>query len=75
MRDYAGRAVDGLNLEERLELAGKWIALELYSPSTLPLRIIAAVGDSARACIEALKAKNLDPAKFEYLPMRSPYPN
>lgn len=73
MADFVGRPADGLNLEERLEIAGKWIAMELYSPSTLPLRIIAAVGDSPRECMAALKARNLDPAKFEYLPMRAPY--
>ena len=73
MMDFVGRPVDGLDLDERIRLAGKWIAMELYTPATLPLRVISAIGDSARACIADLRARGLDPAKFEILPLRSPY--
>ncbi len=73
MTDFVGRAIDGLSLEERLEIAGRWVAMELYTPATLPLRQIAAIGDSAKACIASLQARGLDPKRFEYLPMRAPY--
>ena len=33
-----GRAPERLTLEERLALTGKFIALEVYTPETLPLR-------------------------------------
>ena len=41
-----GRAPERLNLDERLALTGKYIALEIYTPEALPLRRIEAIGDS-----------------------------
>jgi len=37
-----GHAPEDLNLQERKALTGKMIALEIYSPETLPLRRIEA---------------------------------
>src|ERR1017187_10627202 len=45
-RQALGRNPDRLTLVERTALAGKMIALEVYSPATLPLRRIEAIGDS-----------------------------
>ena len=61
-----GRVPDQLSLTERRELAGTWIAIEVYSPITLPLRRIAASGDSVAVCLQQLKNQGLDPAHFEF---------
>ena len=61
-----GRAPDQLTIAERAELAGKYVALEIYTPETLPLRRIEAVGDSIEECIRMLKARKLDPIRFQY---------
>ena len=64
-----GRAPEQLSLEQRAALAGKFIALEIYSPQTLPLRLIRAIGDSAEDCIRQLSASGLNPRNFEFLPL------
>ena len=69
----AGLSPDELSLEQRLEFAGKWVAIELYNPTTLPLRLIAAVGDSAAECAATLARDGRDPARFEYMPLKAPY--
>ncbi len=61
-----GRSPDTLSIQERSELAGQWIAIEIYSPATLPLRLISAIGDSPAACAATLQSKGLDPVKFEF---------
>lgn len=61
-----GRSPDDLSLEERARFAGKYIAIELYSPATIPLRRIEAVGNSVADCVRMLKSRGLDPTNFEY---------
>lgn len=61
-----GRSPDDLTIQERHELAGQWIALEMYSPATLPLRLIAAIGRSPADCAAQLRAQGLDPSRFEF---------
>jgi len=61
-----GRAPERLTPEEQQALAGKFIALEIYSPATLPLRRIEALGDSVEECIKQLAARGLDPKQFEF---------
>ena len=68
-----GRCPDQLTLDERFELAGKYIAMEIYTPATLPLRRIEAIGDSIAACVRMLKGRGLDPAHFEYTRLPPPY--
>jgi len=68
-----GRAPEELTLEERLRLTGKFIALELYSPATLPFRRIEAIGDSVAECIRTLRSRGLDPENFEYTRLAPPY--
>jgi hypothetical protein len=68
-----GRSPDRLTLEERTRLAGKFIALEIYTPETLPLRRIEAIGDSAGECIRMLKSRGLDPLRFEYTRLTPPF--
>jgi hypothetical protein len=72
-KDLIGKSVDGLKLSDRWALTGRWIAVELYSPERLPLRLIQAVGADARSCIEQLKQRGLDPSLFEYQPLDPPY--
>jgi hypothetical protein len=68
-----GRAPEVLTLEERLALAGKFVALEIYSPETLPLRRIEAIGDLVPECIRQLVERGLDPARFEFSRLGPPY--
>jgi hypothetical protein len=68
-----GRSPDRLTLEEQFRLAGKCIALEIYSPETLPFRLIEAIGDSIADCVRALVAKGRDPKQFEYRLLPLPY--
>jgi len=65
-----GRSPERLSLKESLALAGKWMALEIYTPATLPLRRIQALGDSAEECVRQLVEQGLDPRRFEYLLVR-----
>ena len=68
-----GRNPDRLTLAERLALAGKYIALEIYSPEALPLRRIEAIGDSLADCWRNLQARGLDPRHFEFTRLARPY--
>jgi hypothetical protein len=60
-------------LDERLELAGKYVALEVYTPEALPLRRIEAIGDSLEECLRMLQSRGLDPRKFEFTRLAPPY--
>ena len=64
-----GESPDRLTLSERRAYAGRWIALELYTPETLPLRRIEAIAPSGLACAQALRERGLDPARYEYVPI------
>jgi hypothetical protein len=64
-----GRAPERLSIEERGALAGKWIALEVYTPATLPLKRIEAIGVSVVDCVAQLQERGLDPREFEFTMM------
>ena len=68
-----GHSPDELTLPERLALTGKTIALEIYSPATLPLRRIEAIGDSVAECAAQLHARGLDASLFEFTRLVPPY--
>ena len=68
-----GRSPEELNLQERIALARSWIALEVYSPKTIPLRRIEAVGDTVEECISLLRKRGLEPGKFEFSRLKPPY--
>ena len=68
-----GRSPDRLTLEERLEFAGKFIALEIYTPEATPLRRIEAIAGSLEECVRMLQKRGLDPALFEYSRLPNPY--
>ncbi|MBM3810664.1 MAG: hypothetical protein FJW20_03400 [Acidimicrobiia bacterium] len=70
---FIGREPERLDLEERKQVAGSWIALELYSPATLPLRRIEAIAESPAGCIQQLNSRGLDARRFEFTLLSSPY--
>lgn len=68
-----GHAPEDLSLEDRFALAGKTIALEIYSPATTPLRRIEAIGNSVAECVSQLRGRGLDPMQFEFTRLAPPY--
>ncbi len=68
-----GRNPDRLSIEERLALAGKFAAFEIYNPKDLPLRRIEAIGDSVADCVRMLEARGLDPTRFEFTILKPAY--
>ena len=73
LEQVIGRPPERLTIDERQALTGKWYAMEVYSPDTLPLRRIEAIGDSIDDCVRQLKARGLDPRKFEFQPVMPAY--
>ena len=72
-RQALGRNPDRLTLNERTALAGKMIALEIYTPEALPLRRIEAIGDTTEACVRMLQERRLDPRRYEITRLPPPY--
>lgn len=70
MSSFLGQSPESLNLRDRRRLAGHWIAFELYTPKTLPERVIEAVGQSPAECVAMLRSRGLDPRQFEMVPYR-----
>lgn len=68
-----GRSPDRLTLDERISLAGKYIALEIYTPENLAYRRIEAIGDSLADCAAMLKSRGLNPGEFEFTRLAPPY--
>lgn len=68
-----GRAPERLNLDERIALVGKYIALEVYTPESLPFRRIEAIGDSLEECVRMLQSRGLAPSLFEFSRLAPPY--
>jgi hypothetical protein len=68
-----GRAPEKLTLAERIALTGKYVAFEFYTPETLPFRRIEAIGDSVGECVRTLKARGLDPRRFEFDRLSPPF--
>ncbi len=72
-RRVLGRSPERLTLEERFALAGKYAALEIYTPEATPLRRIEAIGDTVEDCIRELEQRKLNPLAFEYVRLTPPY--
>ncbi len=62
-----GRAPARLSSAELACLSGRWVALEIYTPETVPLKRIASIGASAADCMTALASSGHDPRQFEYM--------
>jgi hypothetical protein len=69
-----GRAPERLSAAEWHEVRNLWAAFEIYSPETTPLRRIEALGRSVAECVSSLAERDLDPRKYEYIPLRGPFP-
>ena len=69
----AGRYPEQLSIAELTALEGRVVALEIYTPETLPLRRIEAIGETAEECMAQLAARGLDPRRFEYTVLKAPY--
>ncbi len=72
-RRVIGRSPERLTLDEGFALAGKYIALEIYTPEAIPLRRIEAIGDSAEECLQQLRSRGLDPRRYEFDRLTPPY--
>jgi hypothetical protein len=72
-RPLIGRSPERLSLKECVAFAGTYVAFEIYTPAATPLRVIEAAGDSVAKCFQQLKARALDPARFEILRIVRPY--
>jgi hypothetical protein len=70
---YIGRPLENLSLADRWKLSGKWVALEIYTPDTTPIRTIQALGDSAKDCVDQLSQRGLNPTAYEFFPLSQPY--
>jgi hypothetical protein len=68
-----GRTPDRLTLKERYALAGKYIALQVYTPEEAPLRRIEAIATTVEECIRQLATRGLDPLRFEFSRLQPPY--
>jgi len=68
-----GQSPDRLNPQTRLELAGKYVALEIYTPDNLALRRIEAIGETIEECMRMLKSRGLDPKDFEFTRLAPPW--
>jgi hypothetical protein len=68
-----GRSPEQLSLAELTALEGRVVAVEIYTPETLPLRRIEAIGESAEDCAAQLAARGLDPRRFEFVVLKAPY--
>ena len=68
-----GRLIDSLSILERRQAAGQFAALEIYTPQTLPVRRIEAIGGSAQECVRQLAGRGLDPSHFEFVLIRPAY--
>ncbi len=73
MDNVIGRPPESLTLKESLALAGKFIALEIYSPATTPLRVIAAIGEEPEHCVADLAARGADPRRYEITRLKPPF--
>jgi hypothetical protein len=72
-RKLIGLYPERLSLEQATALAGYVVALEVYTPETVPVRRIEGIGETAEECMAALAARGLDPRRFEYVMLKAPY--
>ncbi|HEY1204834.1 MAG: hypothetical protein ABSH46_15635 [Bryobacteraceae bacterium] len=72
-RKIVGSYPERLSVEQLRALAGYVVALELYTPETVPVRRIEAIGETADECMAGLAGRGLDPRRFEYIMLKAPY--
>ena len=67
LQSYLGKSPDDLNLVDRRRLAGKWFAMQRYTPENLALRRIEALGASPAECIRQLRSAGKELERFEFI--------
>jgi hypothetical protein len=72
-RKVVGLCPERLSVEQLRALAGYLVALERYTPETVPLRRIEAIGETAEDCVADLAGRGIDPRHFEYIMLKAPY--
>ncbi len=73
MTSVIGLSPDRLPPEARIQLAGKYVAFEIYNPENLALRRIEAIGATLDECVRMLQSRGLDPKAFEFTRMSPPW--
>ena len=84
MRSLVGKAVDELNLTERLAHANEWMAFLIYEPPSkvtrdgveyvdVRERRIEAAGKNLDECISQHRSLGVDPVEYEFTPLKPPY--
>ncbi len=73
LEKFIGRSIERLTLSEREALIGKFVALEVYTPQTLPLQRVEALGDTIQDCVATLQGRELDPLHFEFVRLGPSY--
>ena len=79
-----GKSPEDLNLAERGELAGMYIATELYTPTVMgeiggkpevlvKMKKIEAIAPTVEECIRQLKAAGVDPVGYEFTRLKPPF--
>ena len=72
-RKVVGSYPERLSVKQLRGLAGYVVALELYTPETVPVRRIEAIGETAEECMAELDGRGLEPRQFEYSTLKAPY--
>jgi hypothetical protein len=70
---FVGREPERLSIQERQALAGKWYALDVYTPQTIPLKRIEALGDSVEECARQLQLRGRNILQYEYTLLAPPF--
>lgn len=73
LSDLVGKAPDQLDLPTREAVAGKYVAMRVYTPQNLALQRIEAAGESVRECVAQLKERGLDPLEYEFSQLNWPF--
>ncbi len=72
-RTVVGLSPERLSIKQLTALAGYVVALEVYTPETVPVRRIEAIGETAEECMAELAQRGLDLRHFEYVLLKAPY--
>lgn len=68
-----GREPERLSLSEAIALAGQFVAIEVYTPESRPLRRIEAVAETPEDCIRELVSRGLDLRRYEITRFKPPF--
>ncbi len=72
-QSVVGLSPERLSIRQLTALAGYVVALEVYTPETVRVRRIEAIGETAEDCIAELAHRGLNPLRFEYVVLKAPW--